>query len=248
LSTEIRKSVEANRRQYPSLGFDPEYLMYKEDSIHAQLNGEFHDNVTELCRFYRWTYTRTFLHQPGRMLTKIVRQVSLFYGERSGAYNWRRFVDLQNDYAASAREVGTGPFGALFLTYRPAREFVKRSAELAREPLGLEQPGYIRYPLYSLSKRYVLCLIGAIIFSSVACARASSRRRWGWLAASALFLYWYSFAACLETAFVNSLEVSRYMTVLLPFVLLAQFLTLLLTLEVSAGMIRVSFVPRPGID
>jgi len=246
LSVEIRKSFDANPSHYPSLGFDPEYLMYADNSIHAQLSREFHDDVGELCRFYRFYYLRAFLHQPGRMLTKIARQISLFYGERCGAYNWGRFLDLQAEYSVSAREVGTGSFGALFLVYPPANELVKRSLELARAPVGLEQRGYIRYPLYSLSKRYVPCLMAAIVFTGITCLRGSWRWRWGWLATSVLFLFWYSFAACLETALVNSLEVYRYLTVLLAFVILAQFLTLLLTLEFSVGTVRASLAPRPG--
>jgi hypothetical protein len=245
LSAEIQKSFEANRRPYPSLGFDPEYLMYQEDSIDAQLTSEFHDDVGELCRFYRWSYIHAFLHQPVRMLTKIVRQVSLFYGERSRAYNWARFVDLQSDYAASARDLGTGLFAHLFLGYPPANELVKRSAELSKGRLGLPQHRYIRYPLYSLSKRYVSCLMGAIILGAIVWARPRLRGQWGWLAGAALFLYWYSFATCLETAVINSLEVYRYTTVQLAFVVLAQFLTLLLTLELLVGMVRSSLPLRP---
>src|SRR5436309_5988189 len=104
--------------------------------------------------------------------------------------------------------------------------------------MRLEQRGYIRYPLSFLSKRYVRCLIGAIILGGIVCVRAGLRRRWGWLAGTVLFAYWYSFATCLETAALNSLEVYRYMTIQFIFAILAQFLTILLVLELLGAMIH----------
>ena len=46
-----------------------------------------------------------------------------------------------------------------------------------------------------------------------------------------LLSYWYNLATCFEGAALNSLEVYRYMTVQLVFTILAQFLTILLSLE-----------------
>ena len=238
LSREIQKSFEANPGHYPSLGFDPEYLMYREDSTHAELRREFRDDVGELCKFYRFYYGRAFLKQPARMLGKIGRQMSLFYGRRSGAYNWSRFLNLQSDYALSANEVGAERFRSTFGAYQPAVDFVKRSGELASRPIRLEQRSFIKRPLALLAKRYVPYLLVAVFLSGIIWARAGLRRRWGWLAGMALFAYWYSFATCLETAALNSLEVYRYMTIQFIFAILAQFLTILLVLELLGAMIH----------
>jgi hypothetical protein len=238
LSREIQKSFEANPGHYPSLGFDPEHLMYKDDSIHAELSREFRDDVGELCRFYRFYYVRTFLKQPGRMLAKIGRQMSLFYGRRCGAYNWSRFLSLRNDYVFSANEVSAERFRAVFGAYPPAMDWAKRSKELTTTPLRLEQRSFIKRPLASLAKRYVPCLLAAILLSAMIWAREALRRRWGWLAGLVLFAYWYSFATCLETAALNSLDVYRYMTIQLIFAILAQFLTILLVLEFLGAIIR----------
>jgi hypothetical protein len=64
------------------------------------------------------------------------------------------------------------------------------------------------------------------------------RRAYGWLAAVVGFLYWYSFVTCVETGMVNSLEVYRYLTVQLVFVIFAQGLTFLLILELLAAVFR----------
>ena len=51
-------------------------------------------------------------------------------------------------------------------------------------------------------------------------------------------LIWYSFATCLETAATNSLDVSRFTTVLFIFAILAQSLTVLLLLECVTAIFR----------
>jgi hypothetical protein len=163
------------------------------------------------------------------MFAKVARQIGIFYGPRSGAYNWTRSIDLQTEYAASLEELKKSP--DRLADYGPAIAFAKRSAALADTLVQLEQPGYIRYPLYSLSKRYVSCLFAAVVTAALVFSRASLRQRWGWLVGAVSFLYWYSFATCFETALVNSLEVFRYLTVQLAFVVLAQFMTLLLLFE-----------------
>ncbi|MEY2497949.1 MAG: hypothetical protein QOD12_1505 [Verrucomicrobiota bacterium] len=238
LSREIQKSFEANPWHYPSLGFDPEYLMFRNDSIHAELSREFRDDVGELCKFFRFYYGRTLLKQPGRMVAKIARQMSLFYGRRCGAYNWSRFLNLEKDYTFSANEVGAERFRSVFGAYQPSMDWVKRSEELASRPVRLEQRSFIKRPLSSLAKRYVPSLFAAILLSAMIWAREALRRRWGWLAGLVLFAYWHSFATCLETAALNSLEVYRYITIQFIFAILAQFLTILLVLEFLSAMIR----------
>ena len=238
LAREIQKSFEANPEHYPSLGFDPEYLMFRDDSIHAELSREFRDDVGKLCKFYRFWYSRTLLQQPGRMLAKIGRQMLLFYWPRCRAYNWSRFLNLQNDYAFSANEVASERFRAVFGAYPPAVDFVKRSEELAKRPIRLEQRSYLKRPLLALAKRYVPWLFAAVLLSAIIWARAALRRRWGWLAGLALFAYWYSFAICLETGALNSLDVPRFMTVQFIFAILAQFLTVLLFLECLTAIYR----------
>jgi hypothetical protein len=53
-----------------------------------------------------------------------------------------------------------------------------------------------------------------------------------------MVLYWLPLVTCFETALVNSLEVYRYLTVLVVFVIFAQCLTLLLVLELLADLVR----------
>ena len=56
LSVEVAKSSAAHPTHYPSFGFCPDYLMYEETSIVAQLRQEFGGDVSGLCAFYRFCY------------------------------------------------------------------------------------------------------------------------------------------------------------------------------------------------
>ena len=238
LRSEIQKSFEANPEHYPSLGFDPEYLMYREDSINAVLDREFRGDVDKLCAFYRFYYGRALLKQPMRMLGKIGRQMALFYRPQCGAYNCAKHLFLRADYDASANEMKKVLLHLAPGEYKPAVDFMHRSGEIAREPTKLEQRAYIRRPLMALRGSYLACLATALLLSAIVLSRASLRRRWGALAGIVLLSYWYSFATCFESAALNSLEVFRYMTVQLIFAILAQFLTLLFGLEFLIAMWR----------
>src|SRR5205085_8650837 len=124
-------------------------------------------------------------------------------------------------------------------------DFVHRSGDLAKKPSQLEQQAYIRRPLLALAETYLACLATALLLSAIVLARAALRRRLAGLAGLVLLSYWFILAACFESAALNSLEVYRYMTVQLIFTILAQFLTILLSLEFLIAMWGSSPEHRP---
>jgi hypothetical protein len=236
LRSEIQKSSEARPGHYPSLGFDPEFLMYGKNSVDAVLRREFHDNLDELCTFYRSYYARALLKRPMRMLAKIGRQTLLFYAPQCGAYNCAKHLFLRADYETSTSEMNTASVRQVFGEYPPAIEFLHRSGDLARKQTQLEQQAYIRRPILALAETYLVCLATAFLLSAFILLRKGLRRRLGGLAGMVLLSYWYNLATCFESAALNSLEVYRYMTVQLIFTILAQFLTILLSLEFLIAM------------
>jgi hypothetical protein len=240
LQSEIQKSFEADPEHYPSLGFDPDYLMSRTDSICAVLDREFHGNIDELCAFYRFYYGRALLEQPMRMLGKIGRQMALFYRLQCGAYNCAKHLFLRADYDSGANAVKDVLLRLAPGAFKPAVDFVQRSGEVARDATELEQRAYIRWPLLVLRGSYLACLGTTLLLSAIVLSKASLRRRWGALAGIVLLSYWFNFATCFESAALNSLEVFRYLTVQLVFTILAQFLTVLFVLEFLMAMWRSS--------
>jgi hypothetical protein len=118
------------------------------------------------------------------------------------------------------------------MTYPPAVDFMARTELLARGAPIVEQPAYIRRSLGVLAITYRPLMLIALALSAVVFLRRGIRRQLGWLAALVVFAYSYNAANCLEVAIVHSLDNPRYLTVQVFFTILAQFLAILLIIEV----------------
>lgn len=231
LGAEIAKSHAANPRHYSSLGFDPDYLMFNQSSIVAQLRREFENDVPGLCSFYRFSYARIWRQRPIPVLQKIAQQMEVFYTPVCPAYDRRRSWRLADEYGYSLMLLGLEPYRETLTAYPPAVDFVSRTRLLSRNaPVVLQtRPiqgllilfGGIYLPLFLLA----LGLIGAVL------AKGDRRRQLGWCAVLVLFGLFYNAISCLEVAIINSLEIRRFMTVQLFPVIFAQILALWFVLE-----------------
>jgi hypothetical protein len=240
LSEEIAKSFAAWPRHYRTLGFDPDYLMYNQTSIAAQLHKEFGNNISALCAFYRFYYWRIWLHRPLLVAKKIARQMAIFYAPKCPVYRSGKFLSLTDDYKSSVTSLDTEPYRKVWTAYPPAADFMSRTQVLARGAPVVEQSAYIRRPLGILAVTYRPLLLIALTLSAAVFLEKRHRRRLGWLAALVVFTYSYNAANCFEVAVVHSLDNPRYITVQMFFTTLAQFLTILLILEVfleSRGLV-----------
>jgi len=235
LSAEITKSSAPGRRYYgySTLGFDPDYLMYNDSSIVTQLHKEFGNNVSALCAFYRFYYWRIWRQRPLLVFKKIVRQMAVFYAPKCPAYQLRKALSLTDEYNRSATLLE--PHRKIWTAYPPAMDFMNRTALLALSAPVVQQPAYVRRVHQILAITYLPLLSIALALSAVVFTQEQLRRRFGWLAALTFFVYSYNFASCLEVAIVHSLENPRYSTVQMFVTILAQFLTILLILEILLG-------------
>jgi hypothetical protein len=233
LGTEIAKSSAARPGHYRSLGFDPDYLMYEQSSIAAQLRREFANDAPALCAFYRYYYWRIWRERPFLVLAKIREQMALFYSQMCPAYNREKFLYLTKGYDQGTTILNLQPYPELWTAYPPAMEFVRRTEPLARNAPIIRQPAPLRITLSCLAGAYRPLLLGIIIIGVAFLFQRNYRRRLGWLAVLVAFVYSYNAASCLEVAVVNSLEVRRYVTVQMFFTLLAQFFALWFLCEIA---------------
>jgi hypothetical protein len=241
----IAKSSAGRPGHFWSLGFDPDYLMYNESSIIAQLRREFDNNAPEMCAFFRFYYQRIWRERPFLVLRRIAIQMSLFYSEMCPAYNREKSLSLASLYGNGASILRLPPHPELWMAYPPAVQFMDRTESLARNAPVIWQPIPIRMTLSLLAGMYRPLLWIALALSALVLFRQRYRRRLGWLAALVLFVYSYNAAGCLEVAVINSLEVRRYVTVQLFFTVLAQFLALWLLCEMALEVrARVKSLPR----
>lgn len=235
LSAEIAKSFDAWPRHYSTLGFDPDYLMYNQTSIAAQLHKEFGNKISALCTFYRFYYWRIWQQRPLLVVKKIIRQMAIFYAPKCPAYRLGKFLSLTDEYKRSVSSLGIESYRKIWTAYPPAVDFMSRTYLRARSAPVVQQSAYIRRLLGILAATYLQLLLIALALSAAILLQERHRRRLGWLAALVVFMYSYGAVNCLEVAVVQSLENTRYMTVQMFFIILAQFLTILLILEVLLG-------------
>ena len=228
LSAELSKSG----NHYKTLGFDPDYLMYNQTSIAAQLRAEFGSDVSALCRFYRFYYLRIWRYRPVGVLEKIGRQLAIFYLPKCGAYKSRNLVSLADRYRRGVVALSSESYRKTWAAYPPALQFVDRTQMLAESKQVLRQPACIGKLLNILAATYLPLLLATLGFGATLLFHKRHRSRFGCLAASVLFVYSYNFASSVEVATIHSLEIPRYMTVQMYVAILAQFLAIWLILEV----------------
>jgi hypothetical protein len=229
LTAEITKS--GNEHPYPTLGLQPDYLMFGPDSFHAGMRREFRGRSDEMCAFYRFYYWRTWREQPKRMVAKIARQFRVFYASPCPAYHLTKTWRIRHDYVLSREAMGFARFGKIWANYPPLATLISRTEHWAHSPLVVRGPSPIEKWKKYLAFTYLPCLAVAIGLATYVFIRQPSRRRLGLLAALVLFSYWYNFGTCLEIAIVHSLDNHRYDRMQLIFTVLAQSATFLLAVE-----------------
>jgi hypothetical protein len=231
LGAEVTKSHAANPRHYPSLGFDPDYLMYNQSSIVAQLRREFENDVPGLCSFYRFCYGRIWQQRPIQVLRKIAQQMEVFYTPVCPAYDRRRYWRLADEYGYSLTLLGLAPYRETLMAYPPALAFVSRTESLSRNAPVVLQPRPIQGLLLLFGGIYSLLILLALGVVGAVLASGDRRKQFGWCAVLVLFGLLYNAVSCLEVAILHSLEIHRYMTVQLFPVIFAQFLALWFVIE-----------------
>ena len=236
LAVAIEKSAAAEGSRFPSLRFSPDYLMYDATSIAEQVAKEFNYDTTAITSFYRFCYWRTWQQRPVAMLTKIGRQIALFYAPVSPVYDRRKFVPLAIVYKIGAHSFDHESYREVLNAYPPGLELIRRSAVLGETAPPIEQSRLLRPTVAFLAGAY-LPLLALTLVISAACLRTDFRKRIGRLAAMTLLVFAYNAAACLEVAIMQVFDGPRYSTVQFCFTVLAEFLALRLVLE---GLIQLS--------
>jgi hypothetical protein len=235
LKAEVVKSITKGPVNFPTLGFDPDYLMFNQTSIRSQLRKEFGNNSSALCAFYWFYYWRIWRQRPLLVVKKIARELAIFYAPKCPAYRLGKSRSLSKEYNVSVTSLDSKFYSKSWTAYPPAMDFIRRTELLARSAPVVEQSAYIRRPLGILAATYLPLLLIAVALSALVLSGETHRKRLGWLVALVLFVYSYNLANCLEVAVIHSLQNSRYATVQMYFAILAQFLAILLILEILLG-------------
>jgi len=237
-ATLLKHEIELSKRtgHYTSLGFDPDFLMYRDsfDQKFQALLGTEHTMENKLNLYYYYFF-RTWTHQPGRMLTKVCRQLSILYNNIGKASPYKREVELvmgrnylNNCVVYDSKESLSD------IHYAPLEDLVLKSRELANAEPRLAQPKALSWLNGALSRTFTISIILMSIMLVVVLKNPSLRYNYGYFALTVMLFYTYSFANSLGIAIVHSMEITRYLTNQLIYCLLPQCMTIFLTAELLA--------------
>jgi len=231
LEREIGLSQQTGR--YTSLGFDPDYLMYEDSfdqKFQALLGSE--GRSENRIRFYYYYFCRAWTHQPGRMLTKVFRQLSILYNNIGKASPYKHEIELVvgRNYLNNCLVLDSKR-SLSAIHFAPLEDFNLKSKELARAEPRLLQPGAVSWVNSFMSRTFSISIILMSVMLVVVLRNPLLRYSYGSFALTVALFYAYSFANSLGIAIIHSLEITRYLTNQLIFCLLPQCMALFLTAE-----------------
>jgi len=209
LALEIRTSREEGR-SYPSLGFDPDFLLYNAGSYCRFLYDEM--SIPRLSKLAFYFYFRAWRNQPGPMLRNVARQLAIFYAPRCPAFSPRHVVDLDKSWRASV-EVYTNPaHKAEVDQLPPARRYLADCLRLGQTRVVVHQPPLLMTAdaIAGACHLYLLGIMAAGV--AIAAGVKGGQTKRDLLTAGSLVLFFaaFNFGACLTVAIVHSFDVDRY--------------------------------------
>jgi hypothetical protein len=249
--TLLKQEIELSKRtgRYILFGFDPDYLMYG-DSFNQKFQAllSTQDTAENKIKFYYYYFFRAWTHQPGRMLTKIVKQLSILYNNIGKASPYKRDVELVSgrNYLNNCVVFDSKKNFSDF-HYAPLEALVLKSRELANAEPRMAQPRALSWLNAILSRTFSISIILMFFILVVVLKNPSLRYSYGCFTLTVMLFYTYSFAGSLGIAIIHSLEITRYLTNQLIYCLLPQCMTIFLTAELLAGRKTHAILPAiPG--
>ena len=231
LEHELAVAAEAAQSPYPSLGFNPDYLMYGPSICQQLSTGLGPAGTVAFCNHY---FLRAWAERPGPMLANVSRQMRIFYGANCPAYQFANELDLAASYRASGEAFEHPAYQSRMQLYPPARAYLADCRRLQSTPNLLVQSRPLRFLSRHAAQHHLPILLAALV-GVVAVGCTPTWRRALLLPGAILLVFFsYNFGDCLTVAVVHSLDEGRYTTNQLAFTLLAQFAAVVFLAETLA--------------
>lgn len=209
LSVEIANSRQFGR-SYPSLGLDPDYLLYDQRSFCHFLGEEM--SAPRLSRLAFYFYFRAWRQQPGAMASKVARQLAIFYDSPCPGFERHVAMHLDADWSRSAEAYSVPDRHAELARLPAAQRSMEQCRLLSQRSIVLRQPALVT-TLDLFGRGVYLYLLGLSLagLPFLALGRAGPDRRDLLVAGTLIWLLAaLNFGACLTVAIVHSFEISRY--------------------------------------
>lgn len=212
LQHEIETSQVRDRRDFPSLGFNPDSLNSGDDPLLDRWGNQLGDET--FLRFLRYWYGRALVRQPLAFGRKILDQLQIFYSTECPAFYAEKRVPLAPRYYAAS-------FAALnYLERWPqlwrapaAIAFHERTDRLRTAHIVIEERRAIDLGKKLFRRSYLAILLATVFLASWVLVRRKNSS--GLIGPAFLVFVFYSanFGNVLGISIVHSMDVLRYSTV-----------------------------------
>ena len=234
LDQETRRASQPEAKPYPSLGYNPDYLMYRQDSFcHWLLDHGGPRFTATFCYYY---YQKTALRHPLRMAGKVGRQLGVFYRLHCPAF-WpaRRFA-VAKLYGDTGKALAYPNYQEQLRANGPGRAYLDAAARLQDSPELYRAAPSIVGANVAASVCY-LPILGLFLAGMGWVSRWPGERRAGLWAAGWLIavVHGLCFGNCLTISIVHSLDVDRYGYNLVVYAAWCELAALLWVGEVAAA-------------
>ncbi len=213
LALELPRSAARPIKPYPSLGFNPDYLMYN-SSFCAWFS--LRQTPPQMAAFEYYYFKRAWTHLPGRMLAKVGRQLRTFYSFHCTTFWPGSTLRIDKQYRKSSDAFGYPGYQRELLRYPPTRAYLAEARQLGRSGLLFPQWPLMIYANVAAS---VTAFPLLLIFLAELAVVGGVRAGWcdapgvarlltpGWVL---LMFYGFLFGNTFTIAFVHSLDMDRY--------------------------------------
>ncbi len=221
LDHEVRVAAEPAQKPYPTLGINPDYLLYSGDSFCHWL---FVNNLRrEIVDFSFYYYERAWTHHPGAMLANVCRQLRVFYTEPCPAFWLAEKLKVERYYNKTVEAFSHPTYHTQMVAYAPAAAYLDAARDLSASDVVFRlSPAMGRWN--NAAARGFLPLLGLFLAGMVAAGfLPPARRRRLWVPGAGLLLIGaVLFGNTLTVAVVHSFDIERYSFNLLCYVVLCE--------------------------
>lgn len=239
---------------YPTLGFDPDFIMYRQPlcrQIYERL-GKSWDNYTTFCTYY---YGQAWKRRTAVMVRKVIKELGEFYrfnsrvALRGESHKSREVYAGSLPIVDSSDRPGVANYPAFIRYVETVRQAqgqpgeAKPSVKTTSKKKGKPDPGEFRqWKQITILQKAVDCfyLVLLIVFGlvSVRVFRNKDLADYRKLFAVGLWLFTFNFGMTLTAAIIHSLKISRYTDVQYQFTLFSCFASLAILIVFLCGSRR----------
>jgi len=237
----IDAEIKANASNNSKLAINPDVFLYHKDSVCA-LVGQFFGKDIEGYRDFCFSYyKKAWLHQPGRMLRKVLRQLHAFYSWENQGY------DASIHAVISTKETAVRTENALnnlpvalpaYDNYRNVSLNLEQTRGGWRQPMPISLLNMLLYVCYPLVVLGSLLVCGAVLWKPASWSGLVPLALW------TLYFHSYNFGNCLTIAVVHNMQVGRYVKNQLIFTVFSECCGVLLIVAAVRALISGPDVSR----